>query len=399
MPTYQYTACQRTGAKVSGTLTAVSRQEALGVLSKQTLLPVSVSEVVERKATTGRVPAQARAAMFELLADLLESGVSLLNAMTILVDQTSHPALKATLSDLRDQVADGRGLADAMATHRSVFSDLVVSMIRAGEEGGFLEEALQRLARFTERQEELRSRVIGAIAYPAFLAVAGVVVVTGMLTFFVPKFGPLFQRMRERGTLPQATQWLLATSDLLRQHGIWLGVILVTGIVWLRHWMQAPEARRQVDQCLLSCKGVGPVVRSLALARFCRILGTLLKNGVPLLKSLKIARDATGNRVLSDAIGLAAENVSSGKTLAEPLRACGQFPRELLEMITVGEQANRLESILLDLADKLENRTQRRLDMLLKLLEPCLMLVMAIVIGFLVVALLMPVFEGSGTMM
>jgi len=399
MPTFQYTACQRTGAKVSGTLTAITRQEALGTLSKQALLPIMVSEIVERQFSSGRLPAQARAAMFELLADLLESGVSLLNAMTILVEQTSHPVLQATLSNLRDQVADGRGLAEAMSTHRTVFSDLVVSMVRAGEEGGFLEEALQRLARFTERQEELRSRVIGAIAYPAFLAMAGVVVVTGMLTFFVPKFGPLFQRMRERGTLPQATQWLLATSELLRQYGIWMAVLVVTGVVGLRHWLQAPGARRHVDQCLLSCQGVGPVVRSLALARFCRVLGTLLKNGVPLLKSLRIARDATGNRVLSEAIGLAAENVSSGKTLAEPLRACGQFPRELLEMITVGEQANRLESILLDLADKLEDRTQRRLDMLLKLLEPCLMLVMAIVIGFLVVALLMPVFEGSGTMM
>ena len=397
MPQFQYSARAMNGRLVDGVLAADSRRDVLALLAKQALLPVSVEE--SRRGSTlqlRRVRGIAVASMFEMLADLLESGVELLKAIDILIDQTAQPALRSTLEDLRKQIADGRPLAEAMKTHPHVFNELSISMVRAGEEGGFLEDSLKRIAGFVEKQEELKGRVLGALAYPVFLLGVGALVVTGMIVFFVPKFAPLFDRMRSEGTLPAATILLLDFSDFLRVYGAWLVIGVCAVLLGLRQHLQSAEARRHIDRLRLRVRGVGGVVRSLAIARFCRVLGTLLMNGVPLLKSMRIARDATGNVVLSQAITQAAENVSAGKSLAEPLRVCGEFPREILEIISVGEQSNRLEVVLLNLADKLEQRTQRKLDVLMKLLEPGLMFVMAVIIGFLVIALLMPVFESSG---
>lgn len=396
MPQFLYTARQISGEQSSGSLSAQSRKEALEILTRMSLLPVTIREQAERGIGSRKVKGAALAAMYELLADLLDSGVSLLKALDVLSEQTSHPTLRQTLKDIRSKVADGQSLAEAMRSHPSVFKELPISMVHAGEEGGFLEDSLKRVATFTERQEEMKGRVIGALAYPAFLVVAGIVVVSGMMAFFVPKFEPMFERMRDRGELPAPTILLLGVSHLLRTHGLWiLGAIALAGFV-TRHWLTSNAMRLRIDQFRLEIKGVGPIIRNLAIARFCRVLGTLLHNGVPILKSLEIAREATGNLALNTTIGDAAQKVQSGKSLAAPLAASGQFPREVLEMITVGEQANNLENILLDVAEKLERRTHRNLDVLVKLIEPALMVVMAIVIGFLVIALLMPIFESNG---
>src|SRR5712691_2427691 len=396
MPQFQYIAKLHNGALQVGQVAANSRREALAWLTQQALFPIKVEEVNERAATARRIPGSALAAMYELLGDLLESGVPLLKALDIQVEQTAHAGLRETLRTIRTQVADGRSLAAALRDHPSAFSSLAVSMIHAGEEGGFLEDSLRRIAKFTERTEELRGKVVAALAYPAFLLATGLIVVTGMLAFFVPKFEPLFARLRDKGELPWPTTVLLTTSDLVRHHGVWLFVIGLLVVMAAKHAWRQESVQLWWDGLQIRLPSWGPIARHLAIARFARVLGTLMRNGVPMLKSLMIAKDATGNRVLSAAIARAAENVSYGKTLAEPLRACGQFPREILEMISVAEQANRLEVVLVDLAEKLELKVHRRLDVFMKLLEPSLMLVMAVLVGFLVVALLLPVFEGSG---
>ena len=396
MPQFQYTARLATGEQTAGSLCAPSRRDVLQMLGQRSVMPVTVKEIKEFKVTSKRIKGQTLAAMYELLADLLESGVALLKALDILIEQASHPVLQATLSDLRARVSDGQSLANAMTAHPTVFHDLPISMVRAGEEGGFLQDSLKRIAKFTEQQEEMKGRVLGALAYPAFLVVVGGIIVTGMLAFFVPKFEPMFARMRDRGELPLPTTILLSVSSLLQSYGIWILLGLCAAAFMARDVLTSDSMRMKVDRLKMNVAGLGPVVRNLAIARFCRVLGTLLKNGVPMLRSLQIASSATGNRALSATINNAAENVSSGKSLAAPLTASGQFPRDVLEMITVGEQANRLDRILLEVADKLDRRTQRKLDVLVKLLEPALMLVMAIIIGFLVVALLMPIFESNG---
>ena len=401
MPTFQYTARRIGGQTEVGTLVAPSRRDLLQLLSSQSLFPVQVVEAEARPPgffswANRRVPAAAVAATFDQLAHLLQSGVPLLKAVEVLRDQTSDPTLHEQLVAIHTRIARGESLADTLRSYPETFSDLIVSLVHAGENGGFLEDSLLRIARLTERQAEIKSRVQGALSYPLFLVIIGAIVVAGMMTFFVPKFAPLFSRLQARNELPTATTILLSLSYLCQHYGALLLGALIGGSWLVRRVLHTEAGRDWLDQQKIRTPGLGPILRSLALSRFCRVLGTLLKNGVPLLRSLRIAKDATGNRILARSLQLAADNVSSGKSLVAPLRSSGQFPRELLEMIAVGETANRLDTLLVEMADRLDTQTQRKIDSLVKLIEPCLMLVMAAVIGFLVVALLMPVFAGNG---
>ncbi len=402
MPDFQYTAKELSGREVTGVLTAGSEQEAINSLSGRALFPTQIAlaeaEVRQQAAVGKRVRARYISAIFSQLGDLLASGVPLLRSLEILEQQSSRPAVTGVLQDVRQQVAEGTRLADAMRGHPRVFNELALSMVRAGEEGGFLEDSLKRVSIFTEHQEDLKNRVMGAMIYPLFLMGACLLIVTGILIFLVPQFAPVFERLQERGELPLATIVLLSGSAFLQSYGIWLLAAVAAGAFWIFQYVRTEEGRLKLDTWRLRLKGLGPIVRNLAIARFCRILGTLLRNGVPILQSLRIAKDAAGNRVLSGAIATAAENISAGKSLARPLGASGHFPREVVEMIAVGEEANNLEQVLLNIADNMEQRTYRDLDLFVKLLEPTMLLVMGVVILFIMVALLLPVFMSAGAL-
>lgn len=396
MSQFQFNAIDSAGQRIFGKLTAASRGEALQTLAQQAMVPLVLTELRSMPLRGQRVKASAIAATCVLLADQLEAGVSLLKALRVMEQQTSSNSLKGALSRIAERVADGSTLADAMREHQALFGELEVSMVRAGEEGGFLDDALRRLATVRERQEEIRGRLVSALAYPALLTVVGFIVVIGMLTFFVPKFEPLFESLRQSNQMPWPTTLLLNFSSFLKTWGLPIFVLVMVSGCIAKSMIPVPTFRLFRDRISLRMKGIGPIIQSLAIARFCRVLGTLLENGVPMLKSLSIAREATGNRVLSEAIATASDNISAGKSLAAPLAASGHFPPDVLEMLTVAEQSNQLESVLIKLADRLEARSQQRLDILLKLIEPLMMIVMAVIVGFLVIALLMPVFEGNG---
>lgn len=402
MPDFQYIARELSGQQVTGVLTAGTQQEALASLSAKQLFPIQIelaeSTRQEQRFVGRRVRARALAIFYGQLSDLLKSGVPLLRSLELLEKQATSPALQLVVRDVKEHVADGSRLYDALRKHPKVFSDLVTSMVRAGEEGGFLEDVLKRVAAFTDHQEDIKGRVMGAMIYPAFLAVFGSIIVAVLLVKFVPKFEPIFARMDEQGQLPWATTTLLAMSDFAQSYWL-LGLIAVAAAGWgLNYWIGTPEGRLRVDQMRLKLYGLGRIVKSLAIARFCRILGTLLKNGVPILQSLKIAKDATGNVVLSNAIESASENISAGKSLAKPLGASQIFPQEVVEMISVGEEANNLEEVLVDIADNLERRTNRELDMAVRMLEPIMLLGMAAVVLFVVIALLLPILNSSGVL-
>jgi general secretion pathway protein F/type IV pilus assembly protein PilC len=241
----------------------------------------------------------------------------------------------------------------------------------------------------------MKKRTLGAVTYPAFLCVVGFSVVTILIVFFVPKFADLFARLRERNELPPVTDWLLWLSDALRTHGWWIILALIAGGWFARRWLMTPEGGMWRDRLQLKVPIVGPIFQSLAVARFCRILGTMLRNGVPILRSLEISRNATGNRVLGEAIGEATENISAGQSLAEPLRASGRFPPAVVEMIAVAEQANNLENVLLNVADSLEKTTWRKLDLAVRLIEPILLLILAAAVLVVVIALLLPMIRMS----
>lgn len=402
MPEFEYVARELSGREVTGLLTANTEQEAVNSLAGKSLFPtrIALAEAAkkQKKAVGKKVRGKHLAVVFSQMGDLLHSGVPLLRSLEILESQSSHATVAAVLQDVRQEVADGSRLADAMRKHPGVFNELALSMVRAGEEGGFLEDALKRVAVFTEHQEDLKNRVVGAMAYPMFLLVACVGIVSGMMVFLVPQFKPIFDRLEEQGELPMPTIVLLAISDTMKAYGVWILVGLVALVFWLARLAKSEAGRLWIDTLRLKVKGLGPIVKSLAVSRFCRILGTLLKNGVPILQSLRIAKDATGNVVLTEAIAVASENISAGKSLARPLAASGHFPREVVEMIAVGEEANNLEQVLLNIADNMEQRTYRDLELFVRLLEPLMLLLMGVLILFVMIALLLPVFKSSGAL-
>ncbi|WP_144981926.1 type II secretion system F family protein [Gimesia aquarii] len=400
MPEFQYIAREATGRQVTGILSAPNQQDALNSLAARSLFPVKVDLADQAKAqlkyTGRRVRARYLSVFYTQLADLLKSGVPLLRSLELLHKQSTNPALKLVLEEVRAEIADGTRLAVAMGQHPKVFSELAVSMVRAGEEGSFLEDVLKRIANFTDHQEELKNRVVGAMIYPAFLTTFGTIIVSFLLIYFVPKFEPIFARMSARGELPWATTTLLGFSEFMQSYWFVILFLMALAVVAVYKYIATTEGRMKFDQFRLNAYGLGSIVRSLAIARFCRILGTLLTNGVPILQSLRIAKDAAGNKVISNSIGEAAESISSGKSIAEPFAVSGQFPEEVVEMIAVGEEANNLEQVLIDIADNMERQTNRKLDMFVRMLEPLMLLLMAAVVVFVMLALLLPVFQSSG---
>jgi general secretion pathway protein F/type IV pilus assembly protein PilC len=397
VPEFAFEAIGRTGLRSQGTLTASSEREVMTLLDGRGLLPVRISaaQAAHTHRSWGRrIRSRYLAGFYSQLADLLRSGVPLLRSLDILERQGAQPALSEVVREVRAEVAQGTALAEAMSHHPRAFSELAVSMVRAGEEGGFLEDVLQRIADFTEHQEDLKAKVVGALAYPVFLAGAGFIVLNILILFFVPRFEPIFKKLEDKDALPAISMLLMSTSHFLMGWGGVgaLAAIVVGGMVYWR-WSGTPNGRLRVDGWRLRLPGAGSIFLSLALARFTRILGTLLHNGIPILQALKIAKDSTGNRVLTLAIEEAAESVTTGKSLAQPLAACKHFPREIVEMVTVGEESNSLEKVLLDIAVGLDKRTSRRLELFVRLLEPVMLLVMAVIIGVVVLALLLPIFN------
>lgn len=400
MPAFAYVARNLEGQRVTGSLSAQTEREAIAQLSSSSLFPL---QVTLEKSTSGisigggRVKGQLLATTYSQMGSLLRSGVPLLRSLKILQEQSSNKRLSDTLDDVQRRVEEGETLGDAMQRHQRVFGELPISMVKAGGEGGFLEDALERVAMFTEQQEDLKSRTTGALAYPVFLAVVGTVILSCLLVFFVPKFAPIFESLEKKGELPPLTNGLLGVSDFMKTYWYVILAALGIGVAFLVQYVKTKDGRYKLDFLKLKTPLVGAVFQSLAVARFCRVLGTLIGNGVPILRSLNISRDACGNKILSQAIEKAAENISSGESLATPLAKSGHFPRTVVEMISVAEEANTLDSVLIQVADGLEKRTERKLDLVVKLIEPIMLLLLASVILVVVIALMLPILKMSST--
>lgn len=399
MDEFSYVARDAAGGRVTGTITASNRREALAAIAARALFPVEVAGKVQAGATRryGRISGQALATLYGQLADLLHSGVPLLRSLDVLRRQSTRATLTDVLGEVHHDVEQGASLGEAMARFPRLFGEMAISMVRAGAEGGFLEEALSRVAQFTETQDDIKKRTAGALAYPVFLAVVGTVVVTLLMIFFVPKFEGLFQNLRERGELPAMTELVLGVSAAMQHWALLVVGVLVAAGIALRQWLASDAGRLWADRLKIGLPLAGTVFLNLAVARFCRVLGTLLRNGVPILRALEIAADAAGNRVLRAAILEAAKDISAGQRLAGPLAACGHFPPTVIEMITVAEESSTLEKVLIDIAESLERRTWRQLDIVVRLLEPIMLLLLASVVLVLVIALLLPVIKMSTT--
>ncbi len=397
MPDFAYVARDFKGLRKTGTVTANSQREVISQLDALSLFPV---EITASKGTTTiltrRVNGQVMANAYNQLGSLLRSGVPLMRALTVMSQQASKPALKAVLEDVKSRVEDGEPLPDAMARYPRVFNDMAVNMVRAGMEGGFLEDALERVATFTEQQEDMKGRAMGALAYPMFLGCVGSTVVLVLIIFFVPNFEPLFATLREKGQLPWATDALLAFSNSLQTYWWLILAVIATSIFGVLKYLSTESGKLWFDWAKIKVPMFGPIFLNLAVARFCRVLGTLLGNGVPILRSLDISRNAAGNRILSTAIEKASQNITAGEKLATPLAASGHFPAQVTEMIAVAEESNSLDKVMVQISDSLERTTFRRLDVMVRLLEPLMLLVMAGLVFFIVLALMVPLLNSSG---
>jgi type II secretory pathway component PulF len=314
-----------------------------------------------------------------------------MRALNILCRETSHPAARKQWNAIHDDVAGGAALADAMSKWPRCFPAVYVAMVRAGETGGFLDVVLTQIADFQSRQRNLKSKIRSSLAYPAVLAVLAVGVLTFLLTYFIPKFSSLFVDFG--GALPRLTRAIVAVSGAVVDYGPIAVPAIIVIVLLVRRVLKSPSGRRMVERTVLRLPAIGSIVARFALVRFCRMLGTLLGAGVPLVASLRVAREAIGNETLADTVQKAIEQVRQGRSLARSLADSEKlFPASVVEMISVAEEASRLDTELKRLAAVYEEELDRRLQMLVSLAEPVLLFVMATIVGTIVVGMVLPVF-------
>ena len=397
MPTFEYIARDSTGQHRNGVMQADNEAAVIRTLGQRALFPIRISAHrarAERSSWRRRIKLRHLGTVYGQLSDLLGAGVPMLRALEIIARTTTNPQLGGIISEVREDVASGGSLADSLAKHPAVFTDLHVAMVRAGEHAGFLEEVLTNLASFLERQDDLRGKVRGAMIYPVVLATLGVTAVTVILLFLVPKFKQYL--MGERLPLPSLV--LFRLSDALSEHAWLILGSLVVIVLVTRAYVRSESGRKLWARWKLKIPVAGRAIRMVAITRFCRVLGTMLANGVPIIQALTIAKDATGNETMGEAVEAAAENVQAGEPLADPLQRSGLFPDEIIEMIAVGEESNQLEKVLVHTADTVERRTNRQVDAAVRLVEPLLLMFMAGVIGFIALGLLYPIFTMARSM-
>ncbi len=397
MPKFQYTARNLSGGKVAGLIEADGEGAAIQLLERKELYPVDIwntEDKADNRLFRGRISNRDLGIMYGQLSDLLGSGVPLLRALKSIVKSTVNKRLKGVLGDIHNSVADGKPLYESMAEHHDIFPALHTVMVQAGERASFIEEVLESLSVFLERLDELRGKVLGALIYPVMLVMLGGTVMVSALVFFVPKFEPMLAGIEK----PIPTEVIFFLSESIRNY--WAIIATAIGGLVAFFWsaMQSQSSKRAMERWRLKIPVAGTAMRMVAITRFCRILGTMLTNGVPILQALAISRDATGSALLAESIDEAIKSVRAGESLTGPLKAGGLFPEQVLAMISVAEESNQLQKVLLHIADSVERRTNQQVDQAVRLIEPVILCMVAAGIGFLALGLLLPIFTMASSL-
>lgn len=390
MASFRYIAVSAAGARVSGEIAAPNEQAVLAELEVRQLTPVKVEARVERAARGARIPVRHLAEAYGQVADLLRAGVPLMRALKLLGSLKSRPNVARAFGKLAESVEKGSDLAAAMEEQAGAFATVHVAMVRAGERGGFLDQVMARLAKLVTAQADLRAKVVGNMIYPAVLASVGTLVGLFIFVFMVPPF-----RDQMKGTMPTITRVVFGISDLLTQ--LWWVTLLVLVAGGIAGWRlsKIERVRAWVSQRLPRMPVVGGLLRAVVAARVCGLMGSMLANGVPLLSALAIAREGSGSRPMANALGDAMERVRQGQGLSQPLAASGMLDPDVVEMIAVGEGANNLDEVFDRVAETLEARVDRRLTIVVRLIEPLMLVVIASVVGVVAVALILPMVQMS----
>jgi type II secretory pathway component PulF len=407
MPVFQYKALQTDGSVTQGTIEAEARQEALRLIEGRGFQPINLTASAgtnghsDKKIAAATMPALPWASkkisgrtlenFTRLLSSLLAAGVPLSRALVILHKEASTPAAHEKWKEIHDLVVDGMPLADAMAKSPSVFPRVYVAMVEAGETGGFLDLVLGQIADFQAREKELRAKVMTALLYPSILIVLASAVLVFLLTFFIPKFQTLFAGYG--ASLPLLTRIIVGVSKVLRSYGLIVVLGLALGIYLVWNWVKSERGRRAWEGTILRVPVVGKLVAQFAMARFCRMLGTLLTAGVPLINGLNVARKSIGNQILVDAVSNSIDRVKEGGALGASLTGCRElFPGSVLEMISVSEESGRLDQELIRLASVTENDLDRQLKTAVALAEPLMLFFIAGFIGTIFIGMVLPIF-------
>ncbi len=399
MPQFSYRAKKGPKEVVEGMLEAESRHAAITRLTAQDLFPLRVElagEAQDKKPalalpTRGRMGSYDLAIFERQLADLIEAGLPLLRALEVFGEQTQNKKMAAVLSGLIEEVKSGTPLSQALKKFPEVFNSMTVSMVHAGEVGGMLNTVLARLADFSEKDQETRHKIRSAMAYPLFLCLMGITTVIVLMAFVIPKLLPVFEDIGQ--ALPVPTQILLFLSTLLRDYWWILGGVITLAVVLFGRWLQTKEGRSAFDAGRLKLPLLGSLIKKSEISRFSRTLAALLANGVPVLTSLKIASEGVGNVVLREELKKVFEEISRGRQLGECMKKSPLFPPFVVNMIVVGEQGGLLERALDKVADAYEKEVDRAVKLTTSLLEPVMILAMGSVVGFIVMAMLLPIFS------
>ena len=408
MPVFEYKAIQANGTATQGRIDAGGRQDAARLLEQRGLTPVRVAETagVVRE-TAGAKPLSSTKLKWSLgskrisfsaledftrsLSSLLAANVPLSRALTILYKETSQPAAAAKWRELHDLVVDGVSLADAMRRSPEVFPRVYVAMVESGEAGGFLDVVLAQIADFQAREKELRAKVVAALMYPTVLLLLAIGVLIFLLVFFIPRFQTLFEGFD--AALPLLTRAIVGVSEVVRSYGIFLAIALGAALFFGRAWFARESSRRLWERWLLRAPVIGPLASQLAMARFCRMLGTLLGAGVNLINALAVARRSLGYQTLIDLVTDSTERVKKGEPLGASLASCRElFAGSTLEMIAVAEESGRLDAELVRLAGVTEITLDRQLKTAVALAEPLMLFMIAGFIGTIFVGMVIPIF-------
>ena len=414
MPMWAYKGVDSRGKQVSGVKDADTPKALRGVLRRDGVLVTDVAVAragktaassmkkgsginkdVDIGAIFGGVKKTEIAAFTRQLATLLKAGIPLAESLGALFEQIENPRLKSVVGEVRSRVNEGSSLADALGKHPRHFESVFVSMVKAGETAGNLDQVLVRLADFMESAIKQRSKVVGAMIYPALMAVIASIVMAVLMIAVVPKITTIYEDTDK--VLPWNTQLLIWVSAMLGANWIYVVVLVVLAVIGFRTWRKSPGGRAVWDRMVLYLPVVGPLARQIAIGRFARTFGTMLASGVPLLRAMDVSKDILGNVVLMKVIDGAREQIQQGESIAATLKRSGYFPSVVTHMIAVGERAGQLEQMLANVADAYDADTDAQLTRMTALLEPLMIVAMGGAVAFIVFSILMPIMDMNPT--
>jgi len=408
MPTYAYRAKDGRGETIQGTMEAEAPHAVTSRLQAMGYFPLQIRDETKARQSAGgllqsfrrqRIRTSDLTTFNRQLADLIGAGVTLVKALNILASQTPNEALRAVINQVSSDVQGGDTLAQSMSKHPRAFSKLYVAMVRAGETGGMLEGVLARLADFAEAEQELKGRVQAMLIYPFVMVVVGTTAVTILMTVVMPKIVRIYKDLNQ--TLPAITQTLISVTGFMGRWWWAVGLALAGLAFGVYNYLRTEEGKTQFDTWLLRVPVLGTVVQKREIARFARTFGALLRNGVSILPALEIVIEVMSNNVMRREVAQIPQNISQGAGVANPLRTSKVFPAVVVNMLAVGEETGRLPDVLVRVAQSYEIEVDRAIRALVSLLEPLIILVMGVVVGFIVIAMLLPIFsldpsQGAG---